>query len=173
MTRISRAHHVNKATLYPWMRPDEVEVIRSLIHRRRPHRVLEFGAGGSTLTFSREPFIREWWSLEHSPEWVNKVFSATVTSNRSKITLVSCPEDNVLLRMNQLLPIGFDMFFVDGFDRCLVLDRLRSQLANERGFVLLHDSSRPRYRSAIKRFPKRTVLTEGNGRHQGLMVLET
>ena len=172
MTRISRAHNFSQARLNPWMRPDEMEAVRSLIHQRRPHRVLEFGAGGSTLAFAREPSIREWWSLEHSPQWVSKVLSAVVSSNRSKITLVSCPEDKVLLRINQLLPIGFDMFFVDGFDRCLILDRLRSHLANERGFVLLHDSSRSQYRSAIRQFAKRTVLTEGNGRHQGLMVLE-
>ncbi len=155
------------------MRADEVEAIRSLIRRRRPRRVLEFGAGGSTLTFAREPSIREWWSVEHSPQWTYKVLSALATSNSSKITLVSCPEDKVLTRISQLLRIGFDMFFVDGFDRCLVLDRLRSHLAIERGFILLHDSSRPRYSSAISEFAKRTVLTEGNGRHQGLMVLET
>ena len=173
MTRISRTHDSSQVRLCPWMRPDEVAAIRSLIHERRPHRVLEFGAGGSTLAFSREPSIREWWSLEHSPKWVCKVLSAAIPSNRSKITLVSCPEDKVLLRINQLLPIGFDMFFVDGFDRCLILDRLRSHLTNERGFVLLHDSSRSQYRGAIRRFAKRTVVTEGNGRHQGLMVLET
>jgi hypothetical protein len=173
MTRISHTENSSQTRLYPWMRPDEVAAIRSLIHQRRPHRVLEFGAGGSTLAFAREPSIREWWSLEHSPKWVCKVISAMAPSNKSKITLVSCPEDKVLRRMNQLLPIGFDMYFVDGFDRCLILDRLRSHLANERGFVLLHDSSRSQYRSAIRQFTKWTVLTEGNVRHQGLMVLET
>lgn len=173
MTRICRTHDSSKAHLDPWMRADEVDAIRSLIRQRRPHRVLEFGAGGSTLTFAREPSIREWWSVEHSPQWIYKVVSALATSNNSKITLVSCPEDKVLTRINQLLRIGFDMFFVDGFDRSLVLDRLRSHLATERGFVLLHDASRPGYSSAIRDFAKRTVLTEGNGRHQGLMVLET
>jgi predicted O-methyltransferase YrrM len=173
MNRMLHAPSASQAHLYPWMRADEVEAIRSLLHARRPRRVLEFGAGGSTLTFAREPSIREWWSLEHSPKWVCKVLSAVAPSYRSKITLVSCPEDNVILRLNQLLPIGFDMFFVDGFDRCLILDRLRSHLTKERGLVLLHDSSRSRYRRAIRQFPKRTVLTEGDGRHQGLMVLET
>src|SRR5262245_1991650 len=119
MRRMFRTTNSNKESLNPWMRGDEVAAIRSLIRQRRPRRVLEFGAGGSTLAFAREHPIREWWSLEHSPEWAHKVHSALVASNRTKITLVCCPEDGVLSRINQLLPIGFDMFFVDGFDRCL------------------------------------------------------
>jgi predicted O-methyltransferase YrrM len=154
------------------MRADEVAAITRLIRRRRPQRVLEFGAGGSTTTFALEPSVKEWWSLEHSPEWIGKVLSRLDLASASRITLVSCAEEQVIERINQLLPIGFDMFFVDGFDRCAILERLRTHLLDTQGFVVLHDSTRARYRQATEKYTKRTVLADGNGRHQGLMLLE-
>jgi hypothetical protein len=172
MTHPIGARRSNGLALAPWMRPDEIAAMRRLIRERRPHRVLEFGAGGSTVTFNREPSIREWWTLEHSPKWISKVLATLEAPTASKVTLVSCPEENVLRRINQLLPIGFAMFFVDGFDRCAILDRLRTHLVTEPGFIVLHDSSRPRYRQAMEQFTKRTALAEGDGKHQGLMLLE-
>lgn len=162
----------NGSVLAPWMRPDEAVAIRRLIRQRRPHRVLEFGAGGSTVTFACEPSIREWWTLEHSPKWIGNVLAAMDVPTASKVTVISCPEEQVLQRINQLLPVGFNMFFVDGFDRSSILNRLRIHLTTEPGFIVLHDASRPRYRRAVERFTKQTVLTDGNGRHQGLILLE-
>src|SRR4051794_17090606 len=173
MKAIIDSRRLLNSALSPWMRADEIEAIQLLIRRRRPRRVLEFGAGGSTLTFAQEPAVREWWSLEDSPDWAYKVLSKQSSSVRSKTTLVSCPKDKVLQRLDQLLLLRFDMFFVDAFDRSLILNRLRMHLAIENGFVLLHDASRRRYLRAIQQYNKRTVLTEGNGRHQGLVVLET
>src|SRR5688572_4767114 len=126
MTHPDGIRRSNGPALTPWMRPDEVAAIRSLIRERRPHRVLEFGAGGSTVTFAREPAIREWWTLEHSPKWIGKVLSTMDDTVASKVTLVSCPEEHVLRRIDQFLPVGFAMFFVDGFDRCAILERLRT-----------------------------------------------
>jgi predicted O-methyltransferase YrrM len=164
-----RIHSDDQAILQPWMRADEVEAIRAVIRQRQPKRVLEFGAGGSTVTFAREPGIQEWWSCEHSPEWVNRVLSVSTDSN---ISIVTCPIDRILERIDQLLGLQFDMFFVDAFDRAAILKRLHAHLKSSPGFVLLHDASRKQYDDAIGCFPVRSTLTEGDGRHQGLVLLE-
>lgn len=158
--------------LKPWMRADEVEAIRRVVAERRPARVLEFGAGGSTVTLSREAGISEWWSLEHDDHWLSQVASKLGPADAERVTLMSCPLSRVLDRLEQLLPLGFDMFFVDGFDRQAILDRLRVHLETQPGFVLLHDSSRKAYRSSIEQYARGTTLAEGDGKHQGLMVLE-
>jgi predicted O-methyltransferase YrrM len=158
--------------LPPLLRVDEIEAIRQVVRERQPRRVLEFGTGGSTVTLAREPSIRQWWSVEHSPTWLDRVLTATFAAGELNVKLVHCPECEILDRLDELLPLGFDMFFVDGYHRTAILDRLLEHLKVASGFVLLHDASREQYRETIERFGRRTVLTEGNGRHQGLVLLE-
>lgn len=160
------------AILPPMMRPDEVEAIRAVIRERRPRRILELGAGGSTVLFAREDGVQEWWSLEPSLIWIDSVLTACGSFPQVGARLVHCPPEALQNRLDELLPFGFDMFFVDGFDRPAALNRLYTHLQTAAGYVLLHDASRLAYQPQIEMFPRRTVLTEGDGRHQGLLLLE-
>ncbi len=161
-------------SLVPYMRADEIESMRALIRDRGPRSVLEFGAGGSTTTFSREPTVQNWWSFEAEGQWIARVLSAVSReeTDREKIVLIRCSEPDIRHRLDQLLQQRpFDMYFVDGFDRPAILERLHRHLKDNPGFVVLHDHGRPSYANAIDRFPVRRELTKPCGDAQGLMLL--
>ena len=73
---ISHAHKWQKGEAAPWMDPREMAVLEKLL--TRDARVLEFGAGGSTLWLAAR--TREVHSVEHEKEWANKI-AATVPEN--------------------------------------------------------------------------------------------
>ena len=66
---ISHAHKWQKLAAAPWMDGREMAVIEKLL--TPDARVLEFGAGGSTLWLAAR--TREVHSVEHEEEWVNKL----------------------------------------------------------------------------------------------------
>jgi hypothetical protein len=160
--------------LVPYMRADEIEAMRALIRDREPRSVLEFGAGGSTTTFSREPVVQNWWSFEPDGHWIARVLSAISgdETDAEKIVLLRCSEADIGPRLEQLLrQRPFDMYFVDGFDRPAILERLHRHLGDNPGFVVLHDHGRSSYARAMDRFPIRRELTQPHGDVQGLMFL--
>lgn len=53
------------------MHPKEKELITK--HFSKEKTMLEWGSGGSTIEFS--PFLKKYYSVEHVPEWYNKVNS--------------------------------------------------------------------------------------------------
>ena len=160
-----------ESALHPRMRADEVEAFRRWLRTIQPSRVLEIGAGGSTTLFARE-FGGSWWSIEHSHEWLDQVARDVTAVGAKNVRLLHCPEKQIVATLDEVLPVQFDLFIVDGFDRCAVLDRLREHLGRHDGSVLLHDASRKRYREAVNRFPIRRTLTAGDGKHQGIVLLE-
>ncbi len=84
-----------------------------------------------------------------------------------------CPDDLLEERLGRLLmDHRFDMFFVDGFDRPLILRMLRQHLSKHPGFVVIHDYARETYSEEIQRFTNRQPITKAGTNHQGLMLLE-
>lgn len=53
----------------PWMSSAEIDMI--IGHLNNNHIMLEYGSGGSTLTFSK--YVHKYYSIEHNEEWYNKV----------------------------------------------------------------------------------------------------
>ena len=95
----------DQAVIAPYMRADEVEALRRLLREQKPKRVLEFGAGGSTIVLSREPAVQEWWSLEHSDIWQRQVLASMSNddaqrSNYSHVRKPSCRRDWLPARSN-------------------------------------------------------------------------
>jgi predicted O-methyltransferase YrrM len=161
------------SALRPFMREDESAALRSLIRARRPARILEFGAGGSTIEFSKEEGVQTWCSLEHHGKWSAIVAGELARSSASeRVTLICCPRQQYLEQARQLIQQGFDMYFVDGIERDKLLRELAESVRHRPACVLLHDASRAAYQDAMALFPRRCVLTEGDEKHQGLILLE-
>ena len=56
---------------YPWLVPAAVTRLHALLEQGAPQRVLEWGAGGSTLFFARR--VASVLSVERNPQWVQQV----------------------------------------------------------------------------------------------------
>jgi predicted O-methyltransferase YrrM len=164
----------------PWMRDDEVKAMEGVIRYLRPARVLEWGAGGSTLHFSRlarlvEPKVL-WVSVEHNPEWVASVLSQVRMPDDDHINLIYTPRvERYVECARQPMTCDdetrdfYDLILVDGIERELCL-RYAANILSTRGVIVLHDASRTQYHVAMREYECQT-LTEGDGRHQGLALL--
>ncbi len=154
----------------PYMRVDEVAAIERLCIAIKPRCVLEFGAGGSTLYFSKHESIQLWLSLESKMDWLEAVLANLEPD--SPVRLIRCDKEELLERVEQILTQErVDLFFVDGYDRPKLLHRLRKHLESHAGIVLLHDYARQEYRDAIAEYPFRRELTPPSRDAQGLMLL--
>ena len=146
--------------LRPYMREDEVRAFLVALRSLMPAEVIEFGCGGSTIRFSREPYIRKWIGIEHNKRWLEKIKP-----------LVG---DNVELRLvtqDAYLDVAdcCDLVFIDGIKRNAVLT-LALKLLKPGGRVILHDAGRDYDLSGFK--SRCWIAGPDKARnHQGLMVL--
>jgi len=126
----------------PLMDPGEIVVLRDLLVKYHPQRVLEWGSGGSTLTWPVMFPEMEWWTVEHNPAY----YEALRSQVGSNVHLVHLPfPDYYNLRPAS---VGqFDFIIVDGRKRVECLSAARA-LLRPGAVAVLHDSSRERYRPA-------------------------
>jgi len=160
----------------PWMAEEEITIMASLFGAQQPKRVLEWGAGGSTLYWPlKYDFIRDWVTIEH-----NKEFAQAVAEKGHHKVLVMHEEAPEYWRAIQhaanIEELLFDMIIVDGRHRVKCLEVARDLLA-DKGIVVLHDSGRPAYNEAWKVWSRREELypgekptEEGYYRHRGITV---
>lgn len=138
----------------PMMNPKETMALRLLIGTRKPKRVLEWGAGASTLYFPKYFPSVEWLSVEHNADYAEAVAK-------------QLPPNVTLLRLDfpeyyQLTSneVGkFDLIIVDGRKRVRCLDAAR-ELLNPGGAVVLHDSGRARYAPAKEFYKEMKTLVD-------------
>ena len=139
----------------PWMAAVEIQIMDSLFKTQRPKRVLEWGAGGSTLYWPQlhRP-IEEWVAIEH-----NEAFAEAVrgqTDAKVEVLQLNAPQ---YWRWAELVA-PFNMIIVDGIHRVECLEAARGLLA-PRGIVVLHDSGRSAYNVAWEIYPFSEVLYAG------------
>lgn len=78
----------------PWLTPESIHMLE--LFCKPYHEVLEFGAGGSTLFFSRR--VKSVLSFEGDDDWLHRVLSATVDRSlmnvdvRKATTIAGCHE---------------------------------------------------------------------------------
>ncbi len=163
----------------PWMADCEIKIMESLFETQQPKRVLEWGAGGSTLYWpQRYDFIEEWIAIEHDPDFVaairplvnKKVAIFHVDGNAYWEWVMQRAE----IELETFAP--FDLIIVDGRHRVECLEAAKGLLALK-GIVVLHDSGRPAYNEAWKLWPRSEELypgekptEEGYYRHRGITV---
>lgn len=157
-------------TLKPHMPQQEIAVMEALFAFKRPRRVLEYGAGGSTLRWSRVRSVEEWVSVEHSEEWYRKVGQA-VAIYHAPVTLLTghATDADCYVNAPGIRP-PYDLIFVDGLFRVECV-RNAPELLAEHGVLVLHDAGRAEYHECWDTFPNLVHLTHGDGLRDGLMVM--
>lgn len=157
----------------PMMADCEIEIMDSLLQTQQPRRVLEWGAGFSTVYWpERFPSILTWKAIEHD----EKVYKDLVQRVGSKVSLELRPRRDYYWPLLECVG-GWDLILVDGLFRqaCMVVAH---QILQPRGIVVLHDAGREEYSPAWGVFPFNEVLycgelpvSLGRGyRHRGIAV---
>lgn len=121
----------------PFLDADEREILESLLKKRQPCRVLEWGGGGSTLYWPKRFPNTDWWTVEHDPRWA-KALSSRLPPN---VTLLHLPFPAYYELERKTVGI-FGFIIVDGWSgpgaRARCMSRARSLLEPD-GVVVLHD----------------------------------
>lgn len=155
----------------PYLADCEIEIMDSIFQAQRPRRVLEWGAGGSTLHWPQKyAFVEEWIAIEHDEEFANEVLGRA--DAKVQVLQLDPPQ---YWRWAERLG-SFDLIIVDGLHRVECLKAARGLLA-EGGIVVLHDSGRSVYNEAWKPWPCCEELypgekSTGDGyyKHRGITV---
>ncbi len=131
----------------------EIEALRAVLEERKPERVLEWGAGGSTLYWPKLFPEIKWLSIEHNPDYARALEGKTAPN----VTLMQLDyPDYHELKAEQ---VGtFDLIIVDGRHRVRCLDVARD-LLNPGGAAILHDAGRERYAPAKDYYSLLSVLS--------------
>lgn len=141
----------------PWLVDGAVQVMEEFL-KTREARVLEWGAGGSTLWFAaRAKYLV---SLEHDSKWFMEVMQQLVKRNIDNTHLIWVPEQGRYIETVNDLAWTFDLILVDGVRRneCteaaiphlrtggwLVLDNTERAEEYAQGIALLSGWSRTDY----------------------------
>lgn len=137
----------------PMLNPSEVEALRKRLALLAPgSRVLEWGAGGSTLYWPREFPELEWVTVEHDPAWAKAVRPRLPGNAR----LIERELGHAYWRLEEGT---FDLIIVDGRERVRCMDAARAYL-RPGGAVILHDSSRRRYGPGMDYYKHQTLLAQ-------------
>ena len=138
---------------YPMMDKPEIEALRAILEEREPARVLEWGAGGSTIYWPKLYPDIDWWSIEHNPDYAHALKGKTPPN----VTLLEL--DYPAYHELKAEEMGtFDLIIVDGRHRVRCLDMARD-LLNPGGVAILHDAGRERYAPVRDYYGSITVLS--------------
>lgn len=127
----------------PMMSDKEIAIIDNLLLGKR--HCLEWGAGGSTITFPKRHKGVMWLAVEHNGNWVKKI-SPELADNAN---IIWVPEDEWYVDCVKHSRL-FDFILIDGLhrERCLEIAR---DIVSKDGVILLHDSGREEYQEFINK----------------------
>jgi hypothetical protein len=158
-------------TKNPYFPKWDMEAFDLLLESLKPKRVLEWGAGHSTVYWPpRIPNLECWVSIEHNFVYWNRF----CTEVGESVDLRWLMDDAYLLPDEEPT---YDLIIVDGIRRGECLLRAHG-LIKPGGAVVLHDWGRNESREGIATYTKQQILTHGgrldrNGDvTQGLLLLE-
>ena len=154
----------------PWMSPREIELIQSYL---QPGNVmLEWGSGGSTVTFS--PKVDKYYSIEHVKDWYtkvdeelnrlglsNKVDNYLIEPDHPRTIPTKYQEFQTYIEHVDVLSIKFDRVLVDGRARAQCAERVLPYL-NEGAIVFIHDFwQRPQYHGVLEWYEEVSSVRHG------------
>jgi predicted O-methyltransferase YrrM len=129
----------------PWLHPSATAYLESLL--RPDMRVLEHGAGGSTLWFAER--VKKVVTFEHDQRWIDKIMALAPV--------------NVTVYIDYYTSIlkvpTYDLFFIDGAreGRGFCLDTAHLKV-KPGGYVVLDNANRPEYAAERKAFAEHATL---------------
>jgi hypothetical protein len=166
----------------PFMKYREILVFEEIHASLRPRRVLEWGAGTSSLYFpARMPFLESWLAVEHDETWARRVAEGNpdprveVRFIRPNRTPWSDPEgdgaiEDLLDYLEAPVPgAPYDLVVIDGRARRACLERARD-LVTPAGAVILHDANREHYLAPAEGYRHRVLLQDYRRSAGGLLV---
>lgn len=125
-----------------------IPLLLEMLNQHRPNRVLEWGMGISTAITDSVCEVCEIHTFEHNPSWF-RLYNGKYSS-RVKCYLI--PVSRGYAQAGNLFPKGyFDFAFVDGEQRVQCMQTAKT-LVKVDGFVMLHDSDRPKYKDGVALF---------------------
>lgn len=162
--------HQVKISKKPMMADHEIELIDSLLAKKKPKYCLEWGAGMSTLYFPKKhKFIRQWIAVEENGHYVDYL-RETLPRNAFVVwePLNEWYIDSVKHSRT------FDFILVDGYDRARCIE-IGTEMLTEDGILLLHDSGRAEYKEVImlnngKKLSDGEIPDRGGYAHRGLTL---
>jgi hypothetical protein len=122
----------------PWLGFRAIKAIEQLL--TRDSKVLEFGAGMSTLWFSQR--CARVTSIETSPEWFARCQGFLTRKRISNVDLLSVPAGPGYPHIEDLAQHSFDFVLVDGIDRLAEM-RAALRLVSKGGHIFLDNSDAP------------------------------
>ena len=143
----------------PYMQQADIEAMARVLEERKPAKVLEYGAGTSSLYWpQRYAFIKLWMAIEHDLDWAIYLAGQS-PDNLMVICIMTEPIETYVVPPQGYAP--FDMIIIDGLHRVECIEASPQYLAPD-GAVLLHDADRLEYRDALNIYPHCQFLTHGN-----------
>ena len=100
----------------------------------------------STKTISEHPAVFSLDSVEHNPEWVDKVGG----QNLRNVNLIYEPHCELYYLVGGRYD-KYSLIFVDGILREKCLDKAKDML-EESGIVILHDAERTEYQQEVQKY---------------------
>jgi len=125
---------------YPWLTEGAIAYLDS--HLPSDARVLEFGAGGSTIWLAQR--VRQLYSVEHQQKWLRQVQATLVLHGLDSVVDLRfrpTPYDKVC---QEFIPESVDLVLIDGRDRVLCAQAAK-QLVKHGGILMLDNAERARY----------------------------
>ena len=143
----------------PFMQQIDIDAMAKVIEEIRPERVLEYGAGVSSLYWpQRYPFIKIWIAMEHQLDWALQIAGNGVEA-LNVVLVFDGKWETYTQPPNGLAP--FNLIIVDGVFRRKCIEEAHKYLASD-GVVLVHDASRKDFVGLETIFPHSEMLTAGN-----------
>jgi predicted O-methyltransferase YrrM len=128
---------------YPWLCPAAIAWLEVTL--RPDWRVLETGAGGSTVFFAKR--VLSVVTFEHDAAWASKVAGSLASRHLSNVALhqdPAYPRDGITA-----VPRPFQFAFIDGRGRVKSAETALPLIAPG-GYLMLDDSDRERYQPIHK-----------------------
>lgn len=118
--------------------------------------MLEYGPGESTKIFHAYDSVSLIDSIEHSPQWAEKVDTRALHKVKLYVEPKHYKYPYNVGRLN-----GYDLIFVDGIERpsCISIARFR---LNRSGVVVVHDAERIEYKQAYELWGLKFFIDDGH-----------
>jgi hypothetical protein len=144
-----------------WMTQEQVNLIESYL--KPEHIMLEYGAGGSTLHFSK--YVQKYISIEHDQQWIKNINKKIVSNN---IEIHYCPPnrhmklpvwvgnfadfENYINYIDKLSYKKYDVVLIDGRARQYCAKKILPYI-DKNSIVFCHDFvERKRYHEVFKKY---------------------
>lgn len=168
----------------PLMRDKEIIIIEEVLKNKRPKICLEWGAGYSTLYFSK--YLEKdakWIAVEHDKHWFDKIKRLVRQDSRVSIYYIppnqspwtdpygdgSISDLKDYVTFPEKLNEKIDFILIDGRARkfCLIT---ALKLLKDDGVVILHDANRKYYRSTFRHYKYQVLFEDLRYNDGGLWI---